>query len=141
MTAEPQDLSRGTITKDTTQWLCCPSIINVAINAYPVCNNKDCSKKITLNIAGSWVIHCQSCNRAMLLKQCLFKHIFYCLPQKRLVFRYLSRYIVALIEQCHHTNKPSMHLTNLFNFKVKTERTSGSAHDKRLIRTDAKPQQ
>ena len=73
MTAESQDLSRGTITKDTTQWLCCPSIMNVAINAYPVCNNEDCSKKITLNTAGSRVIHCQSCNRAMLLKQCYYE--------------------------------------------------------------------
>ena len=72
MTAEPQDLSQGTITKDTTV-LCCPSIMNVAINAYPVCNNEDCSKKITLNTAGSRVIHCQSCNRAMLLKQCYYE--------------------------------------------------------------------
>ena len=47
--------------------------MNVAINAYPVCNNKDCSKKITLNTAGSRVIHCQSCNRAMLLKQCYYE--------------------------------------------------------------------
>lgn len=70
MNAQPQDLSQATITKDNTQWLCCPSIMNVAINAYPVCNNKDCSKKITLNTAGSQVIHCQSCNRAMLLNQC-----------------------------------------------------------------------
>lgn len=73
MTAEPQDLSQGTITKDNTQWLCCPSIMNVAINTYPVCNNKDCSKKITLNTAGSLIIHCQSCNRAMLLKQCYYE--------------------------------------------------------------------
>lgn len=73
MNAEPQDLSQATITKDNTQWLCCPSIMNVAINAYPVCNNKDCSKKITLNTAGSRVIHCQSCNRAMLLKQCYYE--------------------------------------------------------------------
>ena len=73
MTAESQDLSRGTIIKDTTQWLCCPSIMNVAINAYPVCNNKDSSKKITLNTAGSRVIHCQSCNKAMLLKQCYYE--------------------------------------------------------------------
>ena len=47
--------------------------MNVAINACPVCNNKDCSKKITLNTAGSRVIHCQSCNRAMLLKQCYYE--------------------------------------------------------------------
>ena len=73
MNAEPQDLSQGAITKDNTQWLCYPSIMNVAINAYPVCNNKDCSKKITLNTAGSRVIHCQSCNRAMLLKQCYYE--------------------------------------------------------------------
>ena len=73
MTAQPQNLSQGTITKDTTQWLCCPSIMNVAINAYPVCNNKDCSKKITLNTAGSRVIHRQTSNRAMLLKQCYYE--------------------------------------------------------------------
>ena len=73
MTAQPQNLSQGSITKDTTQWLCCPSIMNVAINAYPVCNNKDCSKKITLNTAGSRVIHRQTSNRAMLLKQCYYE--------------------------------------------------------------------
>ena len=73
MNAEPQDLSRGTITKDNTQLLCCLSIMNEAINAYAVCNNRDCSKKITLNTAGSRVIHCQSSNRAMLLKQCYYE--------------------------------------------------------------------
>lgn len=31
MNAVPQDLSQGTMTKDNTQWLCCPSIMNVAI--------------------------------------------------------------------------------------------------------------
>ena len=69
MNAEPQVLSQATTTKEDTQWLCCPTIMSVAINAYPVCNNKDCSKKITLNTAGSQVIRCQSCNRAMLLNQ------------------------------------------------------------------------
>lgn len=71
--AEPQDLSQGTITKANTQWLCYPSIMKVAINAYPVSNNKDCSKTITLNPAGSRVIQCQSCNRTMLLKQCYYE--------------------------------------------------------------------
>jgi len=71
--ADSQDVPQGTITKDNTQWLCCPSIMNVPINAYPVCNNKDCSRKITNNTAGSRVIHCQSCNRAMLLKQCSYE--------------------------------------------------------------------
>ena len=73
MNAEPQVLSQATTTKEDTQWLCCPTIMSVAINAYPVCNNKDCSKKITLNTAGSQVIRCQSCNRAMLLNQCYYE--------------------------------------------------------------------
>jgi len=47
--------------------------MNVAINAYPVCNNKDCVKTITLNAAGSRIIQCQSCHRAMLLKQCYYE--------------------------------------------------------------------
>jgi len=47
--------------------------MNVAINAYPVCNNKDCVKTITLNAARSRIIQCQSCNRAMLLKQCYYE--------------------------------------------------------------------
>ena len=42
MNAEPQVLSQATTTKEDTQWLCCPTIMSVAINAYPVCNNKDC---------------------------------------------------------------------------------------------------
>ena len=66
-------------------------------------------------------------------------------PQKRInhqpLFRYLGQSVVAPIGQCNHVNKSSIHLTNLFDFKVKTERTARSAHDKRLIRTDAKLQQ
>ena len=52
------------------------------------------------------------------------------------LFCYLGRSVVAPIGQCNHRNKSSIHLTNLFDFKVKTERTARFAHDKGLIQTD-----
>lgn len=45
MRAKPQDLSHDNITKSHTHQLCCPNIMNLAINTYPTCNNKDCLKK------------------------------------------------------------------------------------------------
>ena len=43
--------------------------MNVYPSVYPVCNNKDCRKKISEN-PGSKIVRCLHCNRAMLLKNC-----------------------------------------------------------------------
>ena len=50
-------------------WVCCPEILNNYPTVYPVCNNKDCRKKISEN-PGSKIVRCLHCNRAMLLKNC-----------------------------------------------------------------------
>ena len=39
------------------------------MNVYPVCNNKDCKKKINGN-PGSRVVKCMACNKSMLVKNC-----------------------------------------------------------------------
>ncbi|KAL9951677.1 hypothetical protein ACROYT_G044395 [Oculina patagonica] len=65
--AKEQELSSAPQQLNT--WLCCPDTLNVAINAYPVCNNKACKKKVSGN-PGCRVIKCLSCNRSMLLKNC-----------------------------------------------------------------------
>ena len=49
--------------------ICCPEILNVSVNAYPVCNNKDCKKKIRGN-PGSKIVKCLACNKSMLIKNC-----------------------------------------------------------------------
>jgi len=68
--APSQDLSA--VPKEPEQeehWICCSNILNVAVNTYPICNNKHCRKKITSN-TGSRVVQCQHCNRNMLLSNC-----------------------------------------------------------------------
>lgn len=49
--------------------ICCPDILNVIVNIYPICNNKDCRKKVAAN-PGSKILRCHGCNRSMLLKNC-----------------------------------------------------------------------
>ena len=49
--------------------VCCPEIMNVSINMYPVCNNRECKKKINGN-PGTQLVKCLSCNRSMLVKNC-----------------------------------------------------------------------
>ena len=44
------------------------------------------------------------------------------LERGKAVFRYLGRSVLALIGQCYHINKPSMHLTNLFDFQGKNRK-------------------
>ena len=41
------------------------------MNVYPVCNNKDCKKKINGN-PGSRVVKCMACNKSMLVKNCCY---------------------------------------------------------------------
>ena len=72
--AKKQDLSSVTKQTPSNDWICCPSILNVVVNCYPVCNNKDCSKKISSgNPTGSRVLRCLACGRSMLLSNCLFE--------------------------------------------------------------------
>lgn len=37
------------VPKNNQTIVCCPEILNVSVNMYPVCNNKDCKKKINGN--------------------------------------------------------------------------------------------
>ena len=48
-TAEKQDLTSAKDHHKTQNILCCPDILNVHVNIYPVCNNKDCKKKVSPN--------------------------------------------------------------------------------------------
>lgn len=67
--AKEQDISHVEQSHNKQNWVCCPEIMNVYPTVYPVCNNKDCRKKISEN-PGSKIVHCLHCNRAMLLKNC-----------------------------------------------------------------------
>ena len=67
-TAEKQQIVSETPEKPRNI-ICCPDILNVAVNIYPVCNNKDCKKKVAVN-PGSKILRCHGCNRSMLLKNC-----------------------------------------------------------------------
>ncbi|KAJ7373315.1 hypothetical protein OS493_012906 [Desmophyllum pertusum] len=49
--------------------ICCPDVLNVHVNIYPVCNNRECRKKVAANL-GSEILQCHTCNRSMLLKNC-----------------------------------------------------------------------
>ena len=68
-TAEKQDLTSAKDHHKTQNILCCPDILNVHVNIYPVCNNKDCKKKVSPN-PGSKILQCHACNKSMLLKNC-----------------------------------------------------------------------
>ena len=66
--AEKQDLS-AVPHEEVQNWICCPEILNVSVNVYAVCNNKECRKKISGN-PGSNMVKCFSCKRSMLMKNC-----------------------------------------------------------------------
>ena len=68
-TAEKQKLAPTEELQKPQNILCCPDILNVCVNIYPVCNSKDCRKKVSAN-PGSKVIQCQACGRSMLIKNC-----------------------------------------------------------------------
>lgn len=68
-TAEKQELTSAKDHHKTQNILCCPDILNVHVNIYPVCNNKDCKKKVSPN-PGSKILQCHACNKSMLLKNC-----------------------------------------------------------------------
>ena len=67
--AQEQDISHVEPSHKQANWVCCPEILNIFPTVYPVCNNKDCRKKISEN-PGSKIVRCLHCNRAMLLKNC-----------------------------------------------------------------------
>jgi hypothetical protein len=62
--AEEQDIS-AVEKKVINNFICCPEIMNVSVNTYPICNKK----KISGN-PGSNIITCLTCNSSMLLKNC-----------------------------------------------------------------------
>ena len=66
--AEKQHIAKETPEKPK-DIICCPDILNVIVNIYPICNNKDCRKKVAAN-PGSKTLRCHGCNRSMLLKNC-----------------------------------------------------------------------
>ena len=57
------------VPKSNQTIVCCPEVMNVSINMYLVCNNKDHKKKINGN-PGTQLVKCLSCNRSMLVKNC-----------------------------------------------------------------------
>lgn len=67
-TAEKQDIVNEAPEKPKNI-ICCPDILNVIVNIYPICNNKDCRKNVAAN-PGSRILRCHGCNRSMLLKNC-----------------------------------------------------------------------
>ena len=68
--ANSLNISSVPLRSQSENWICCPQILNVAFNSYQVCNNKDCSKKITSNPAGAQIVRCISCNRSSSLMLC-----------------------------------------------------------------------
>ena len=69
MKAQEQVISHVEPLHKQANWVCYPEILNIYPTVYPVCNNKDCRKKISEN-RGSKIVRCLHCNRAMLLKNC-----------------------------------------------------------------------
>ncbi len=65
--AEKQTLAD--VPKNEQTVICCPEILNVSVNIYPVCNNKECNKKISGN-PGTQLVKCLSCNHYMQIKNC-----------------------------------------------------------------------
>ena len=55
--------------EEVQNWICCPEILNVSVNVYAVCNNKECCKKISSN-PGSNMVKYISCKRSMPMKNC-----------------------------------------------------------------------
>ena len=47
--AQEQDISHVEPSHKQANWVCCPEILNIYPTVYPVCNNKDCRKKISEN--------------------------------------------------------------------------------------------
>ena len=48
--------------------ICCPEIMNGSVNAYHICNNPNCRKKLFVP-TGATLVTCGSCQRKLLLKK------------------------------------------------------------------------
>ena len=55
---------------------CCPAILNIVVNIYPTCNNKQCKIKLSVP-PGAVVVTCATCKWKLLLKLWL-KSMFLC---------------------------------------------------------------
>lgn len=62
--AQEQDISHVEPLHKQANCVCCPEILNICPTVYPVCNNKDCRKKISEN-PGSKIVRCLHCDRAI----------------------------------------------------------------------------
>ena len=65
---EEQDISK-VLEQQAEHWICCPDILNVAVNSFLTCNNRDCKKKINAT-PGCKIVKCHSCKKSMLMKNC-----------------------------------------------------------------------
>lgn len=73
--AEQQDITDATFkTADLKPCICCPEIQNVVIDMHAICNTKACNTRITGNTESKNLVHCTSCNRAMLIRNC-YRHV------------------------------------------------------------------
>ena len=52
--------------------ICCPEMMNGSVNAYHICNNPNCRKKLFVP-AGATLVTCRSCQRRLLLKKASVK--------------------------------------------------------------------
>ena len=69
--AEQQDITDAALkTAALKPCICCPEIQNVVINMHAICNTKACKTRITGNTESKNIVHCTSCNRAMLVRNC-----------------------------------------------------------------------
>lgn len=66
--AEEQNIST-VVEQKSENVICCPDILNVAVNSFLTCNNKDCKKKIN-STPGSKIVKCINCSKSMLVKNC-----------------------------------------------------------------------
>lgn len=66
--AEEQNISK-VVEQKNENFICCPNVLNVPVNSFLACDNKDCRKKIN-STPGSKIVKCINCNRSMLVKNC-----------------------------------------------------------------------
>ena len=67
--ADSQDISNAPSTIAEVS-ICCPTIMNVTVNVYPVCNSAGCNKKVIGN-PGAPVVKCHNCNKKNIAKKLL----------------------------------------------------------------------
>ncbi|KAL9976903.1 hypothetical protein ACROYT_G014245 [Oculina patagonica] len=75
-----EDISK-VMHQDVHTWICCPDILNIAVNPFLTCNNKDCKRKIAATL-GLQIAKCHNCNRSILVKNCYVDMIVSCSLEK-----------------------------------------------------------